>query len=148
MWEEIIPAARFWSRRVIAVMFSGGIAPAAARMQTNALVLHGFPTTTTLTSLDATSARMRPCSSKMALLALKRSLRCMSFERGRAPTSSATSTSANATLGSVVQMHPEIAGGAESCISIPTARSFFSIAAMSSKRSSTAFPGKTLPRAM
>jgi hypothetical protein len=52
-------AARFWSRRVIAVNRSCGT-PGALCMAIRQLVLHGLPTTATRTSLAATSAMARP----------------------------------------------------------------------------------------
>ena len=85
-----------------------------------AFVLAGLPTTSTLTSRLATSLSALPCTVKISALADSRSLRSMPFERGRAPTSNATSASLNATFGSSVTTTPASSGNAQSSSSMTT----------------------------
>ena len=94
-------SARLWSRRVMAVKRSAGTSGAAA-WAISALVLAGLPTTSTFTSRDATASSALPCTVKIWALASSRSLRSMPGPRGRAPTSSATWQSRNATRASSV----------------------------------------------
>ena len=93
-WVE----ARFWSRRVIAVMLVGEIRlkRLAAII---ALVLQGFPTTQMVASAAATSSIASPCATKMRPLSLSRSARSMPGPRGLEPTSRIQSASPKATRG-------------------------------------------------
>ena len=91
--------ARFWSRRSMAEKHFGSRS-GAFFMAIQALVLHGLPTTSTLTLRLAATLRAWPCWRKMAALASSRSARSMPGPRGRAPMRSATSQSRKASTGS------------------------------------------------
>ena len=89
------------------------------------LVFAGLPTTSTLTSRLATRSSALPCGEKILPFASSRSLRSMPGPRGRAPTSSATSTSLKATIGSDAGTMPWSRGKAQSSSSIITPLSAF-----------------------
>src|SRR5258708_4228721 len=115
----ICPTARLWSRRIIAVNCVG-FRLGAFFIAMRQLVLAGLPTTSTLTLRPATASSALPCGAKILPFASSRSLRSMPGPRGRAPTSSAISTSLNATIGSAVGTMPCKRGKAPSTSSIIT----------------------------
>ena len=86
----------------------------------SALVLAGLPTTSTFTSACATAFSALPCAEKICALASSKSLRSIPGPRGRAPTSSATWQSLNATCASSVAITLLRVGKAQSFSSITT----------------------------
>ena len=117
-------SARLWSRRIMAVNCVG-FRLGALFIAISALVLAGLPTTSTFTSRLANSSSARPWGPKILPLASSRSLRSMPGPRGRAPTSSATSTSRKATFGSSVGNTDCSSGKAQSSSSMITPRRAF-----------------------
>jgi hypothetical protein len=134
-------SARLWSSRVIAVNRSFGTS-GAFDIAIRALVFAGLPTTSTLMSSAALSLIALPCGPKMPPLASSRSLRSMPFDRGRAPTSSATFAPANALFGSSEMSIPRSSGNAQSSSSIAVPSAAFTASGISSSDSST---GVSLP---
>ena len=124
-------SARLWSSRVMAVKLRGSRS-GAFLCAIRQLVLAGLPTTSTFASRDAWSFSALPCTEKMAALASSRSLRSIPAVRGRDPTSSARSVSANATLGSSVATTPFSSGKAQSSSSMMTPFSAFMAGGISS----------------
>src|ERR1700741_819900 len=116
--------ARLWSRRIIPVNCVG-FRLGAFFIAIRQLVFAGLPTTSTLTSRRATLSSALPCGAKILPFASSRSLRSMPGRRGRAPTSSATSTSLKATIGSEAATMPWSRGKAQSSSSIITPLSAF-----------------------
>ena len=117
-------SARLWSSRSIAVKLSFGRS-GADFIAMYALVFAGLPTTSTFTSRLATAFSALPCAVKICAFADSRSFRSMPGPRGLAPTSSATSTSLNATIGSPVATMPSSNGNAQSSSSMITPASAF-----------------------
>jgi hypothetical protein len=78
----------------------------ALLMAMRALVLAGFPTTSTFTSRDAAALMALPCGVKIAPLALEQVGPLHPALRGMAPTSRAASASAKAVIGSSVLTIP------------------------------------------
>ncbi len=95
----------------------------ALAMAINALVLAGFPTTSTLTSSAAPALIASPWGLKMPPLASKRSERSIPGPRGRAPTSRPTLHPSKAGPGSSWMSIPASSGKAQSCnsIAVPSA---------------------------
>ena len=112
-------SARLWSRRIMPVNCRG-LRPGALFIAMSAFVLAGLPTTSTRTLRLAAASRARPWTVKICAFASSRSLRSIPFERGRAPTSSATSASRKAIFGSSDVTMPARSGNAQSSSSITT----------------------------
>ena len=100
----------------------------------SAFVFAGLPTTSTLTSSAAPALSASPCGLKIAPLASRRSARSMPFERGRAPTSSATLTPSNACFGSSWMSTPASSGNAQSNSSSAVPSAALTASGISSRR--------------
>jgi hypothetical protein len=116
--------ARLWSSRIMPVNCSG-FRPGAFFIAMRQLVFAGLPTTSTLTLRLATRSSAWPCGPKILPFASSRSFLSMPGPRGRAPTSSAMSTSLNALVGSEAGTMSCSSGKAQSSSSIITPFSAF-----------------------
>ncbi len=103
----------------------------------SALVFAGLPTTSTRTESSAWALMASPWGLKMPPLASSRSPRSMPFERGRAPTSSATWAPSKAWLGSSYMSIPARRGKAQSSSSMATPFTASMACGISSSRSCT-----------
>ena len=126
---------RFSSSIVIANQRSRAMPWRAAAVEPmSALVLHGFPTTSTRQSAAALRAIDVPWPVKMPPLMPSRSLRSIPSLRGTAPTSSAQFAPWKHSSVSEVQVMPSRSGKAQSSSSIRTPSSAGSAASSSSRR--------------
>ncbi len=117
-WASCV-LARFSSSAVMAKKRFAGT-PGALFMAMSELVLHGFPTTSTRTSLAAFLAIALPWPVKILPLMPSKSLRSMPALRGTAPTSSAQFTPLNAASRLDVATMPLSSGNAQSSSSMQT----------------------------
>ena len=110
----------------------------------SAFVLAGLPTTRIFTSSAAPALIASPCGLKMPPLASSRSARSIPFERGFAPTSSATLTPSKACLASSVMSIPASSGNAQSSSSIAVPSAAFTASGISSRVSCTGVSGPSI----
>ena len=113
-------------------------------MAIRAFVLAGLPTTRIFTSSAAPSFSASPCGLKIWPFASSRSARSMPFERGRAPTSSATFTPSNAFFASSKISVEASSGNAQSCSSIAVPSAAFTASGISSSRRSIFSSGPSI----
>ncbi len=156
-WTSATPVPSFWaswatarfsSRRVIAVKRSRGMS-GALLIAMSAFVFAGLPTTRIRTSSAAWALSDSPCGLKIAPLASRRSARSMPFERGRAPTSSATFTPSNAVSRSAVTATERSSGKAQSNNSSAVPSAALTASGISRRRRSISSSGPSIwPEAM
>src|SRR3954452_17057174 len=135
--------ARFSSRRVMAVNRSLGMS-GASLIAMSAFVFAGLPTTRIFTSSAAWALSDSPWGLKIAPLASSRSARSMPFERGRAPTRSATFTPSKALSRSSVTSTERSSGKAQSNSSSAVPSAAFTASGISSRRRSTCSSGPSI----
>ena len=116
----------------------------ACDMAIRALVLAGLPTTRIRTSSAARALIASPWGPKMPPLASSRSARSIPFERGRAPTSSATFTPSKAALASSVRSMSRSSGNAQSTSSIAVPSAAFTASGISSSVRFTSVSGPSI----